>query len=81
MAGLVYEEASNMLRLTGGSEGEEEGLEEGLEVGWRWSWRRGCCPQLGGLWTGSPATLLMTGEADEALDRGRANMIPRSQSP
>ena len=32
MAGLVYEEASNKLRLTGGSEGEEEGLKEGLEV-------------------------------------------------
>ena len=28
----MFEEASNMLRLTGGSEGEEEGLEEGLEV-------------------------------------------------
>ena len=73
MAGLVYEEASNMLRLTGGSEGEEEGLEEGLEVGlevgWRWSWRLDCCPQPGGLWTGSPATLLMTGEA---LGMGRS---------
>ena len=33
MAGLVYEEASNKLRLTGGSEGEEEGLEVELEAG------------------------------------------------
>ena len=33
VAGLVYEEASNKLRLTGGSEGEEEGLEVELEAG------------------------------------------------
>ena len=33
MAGLVYDEASNKLRLTGGSEGEEEGLEVELEAG------------------------------------------------
>ena len=28
----MYDEASNKLRLTGGSEGDEEGLDEGLEV-------------------------------------------------